>query len=56
MLQYNYGSEFLACITGHTKNGTPGYTVFSPTLLSGWDTYDSARRSYTVLYRPPSKA
>lgn len=56
---YNYGG-FLACVTGHTKEGDPdkgpGYTMFSPTLISTWDTYDSAHRNYTVLYRPPSKA
>ena len=55
VLQYLYGSSS-ACVTGHTKDGTPGYTMFSHTLISTWDTYNSAHRNCTVLYRPPSKA
>lgn len=60
VLRYNLGSEFVSCVTGHVKDGDPdkgpGYTTSSVLYKTGWETYDSAHRNYTVLYRPPSKA
>lgn len=54
VLRYNLGSGVLACVTGYASG--VGYAITSVLYKTGWDTYDSAHRDYTVLYRPPSKA